>query len=159
MNRIKQIMLKLAGLEGSTPHISLSFAIGVFIGFSPFLGMHTMIALALCFITRLNKPALLIGNFLNMPWILVPYYTFATWIGSRLLGIPGRSFPPDMTLSRVFSVEFMEWIISQWVLLIPAFVGSTILAGLLALIAYKTASFFLNRLRSSSLKMSETQDA
>ena len=94
-----------------------------------------------------------------MPWILVPYYTFATWLGTKLLDMPGRGLPTDMKLSGIFSVEFLEWIASQWVLLIPAFVGSSLLAAFLAVIAYKTASLSLNRFRKSGTEIPDTLDA
>ena len=159
MSRIKQILVKLASLEGTTRLISLSFAIGVFIGFSPFLGLHTLMALTLCVLTRLNKPALMIGAFLNLPWILVPYYTFATWLGTVILDMPGRSFPAQLGLTDIISREFLEWLFSQWVLLIPAFTGSLLLSAILALLAYKAAAVFLNRYRSSGLKMKNAMDS
>jgi len=68
MSKFEHITVKLASLEGSTKHISLSFAMGVLIGFSSFMGLHTIIALSLCFLTKLNKPALMIGCFFNIPW-------------------------------------------------------------------------------------------
>lgn len=158
MSTFKNIAVKLASLEGSTDHISISFAIGVLIGFSPFMGLHTMIALALCFLTKLNKPSLLIGCFINMPWITVPYYTFSAWLGTLILGMPGIVFPPGLRLSDILSRDFLGWIASQWVMLIPTFAGSILLAGVLALLAYIAANMALVKFRSPEMKLAKPLD-
>ena len=149
MYKLKRILLKLGTLEGSKHHLSLSFAIGVLIGFSPFLGLHTAIALALCFLTGLNKPALMIGTFLNMPWIIPAYYSFSTWLGSVILDMPGTGLPAGLGFRDLFSTEFARWIASQWILLIPAFVGSMIMATVLAVVAYILVFSLLARIKPS----------
>ena len=158
MSKFKQFVHKLSSLEGSTKNVSLSFAIGVLIGFSPFIGLHTIIALTLCLLTTLNKPALMIGCFLNMPWIVIPYYSFATWMGSLLLGIPGTAIPTGLHLSEILSREFAGWIMSQWVLLLPAFAGSFLLASILAVTAYITATLLLAKFRSPEIVMAKKLD-
>ena len=65
-------------------------ALGVFFGFSPILGLHTVLGLALAFVFGLNRVAVLLGVYSNLPWILPPYYTLAT-IARR--GAPGRRRP------------------------------------------------------------------
>ncbi len=156
MINFKKIVLKLASLKGSTRNISLSFSIGVLIGFSPFLGLHTIIGLSLCFLTRLSKPALLTGIFVNLPWITVPYYAFATWLGTLVLGMPGTSFTPGWNLSYVMKPEFRTWLVSKWVLLIPAFAGSILLSILLAALAYLAVSVALGKFRSVAANSSVT---
>ena len=49
-----------------------AFALGVFFGFSPFLGLHTIMALALAFALNLNRVATLLGVYSNLPWIIAP---------------------------------------------------------------------------------------
>src|SRR6266545_3708513 len=44
-----------------------AFALGCLVGFSPFLGLHTLIALTLAFVFDLNRVATLLGP------LLVPY--------------------------------------------------------------------------------------
>ena len=112
MVSFNKIAAKLASLEGNTHNISLSFAVGILIGFSPFWGFHTAMALSLCFLTRLNKPALMIGTFVNMPWIAVPYYAFATWLGEMIVRMRGLGVPPRIGLSFILSRQFLEWIVS-----------------------------------------------
>src|SRR5829696_3796498 len=62
-----------------------AYALGVFFGFSPFLGLHTILGLVFAFALSLNRVAVLLGVYSNLPWILVPYYTLATLLGATIL--------------------------------------------------------------------------
>ena len=57
----------------------------MFFGFSPLLGLHTIGALAVAFVFNLNRVAVLLGVYSNLPWIIVPYYALATMLGALLL--------------------------------------------------------------------------
>lgn len=70
-----------------------AFALGVFLGFSPFLGLHTILGLALAFALNLNRVAVLLGVYSNLPWILPPYYAAMTLAGAAVLG---AEVPPDV---------------------------------------------------------------
>ncbi|HEY3886316.1 MAG TPA: DUF2062 domain-containing protein, partial [Vicinamibacterales bacterium] len=52
-----------------------AFALGVLIGFSPLLGVHTLLGVVLAFALNLNRVAVLLGVYSNLPWILPAYYT------------------------------------------------------------------------------------
>src|SRR6187401_2575634 len=62
-----------------------AYAVGVFFGFSPFLGLHTVLGLVVAFAFNLNRVAVLLGVYSNLPWILPAYYTLATTVGAALL--------------------------------------------------------------------------
>ena len=55
-----------------------AFAVGVFFGFSPLLGLHTILAIIVAFVLGLNRVAVVAGVYSNLPWIIAPYYTLAT---------------------------------------------------------------------------------
>ena len=57
---------------------ALAYAVGVFFGFSPLLGLHTVLGLIVAFLFNLNRVAVLLGIYSNLPWILPAYYTLAT---------------------------------------------------------------------------------
>ncbi len=63
-----------------------AFAMGVFFGFSPFLGFHTMLAIIVAFCFDLNRVAALLGVYSNLPWIIAPYYAIVTMIGAKIIG-------------------------------------------------------------------------
>jgi uncharacterized protein (DUF2062 family) len=69
-----------------------AFALGVFFGFSPLLGLHTLLGLAFAFALNLNRVAVLFGVYSNLPWILPAYYTAATLAGAAILG---AEVPPE----------------------------------------------------------------
>jgi uncharacterized protein (DUF2062 family) len=72
---------------------ALAYAVGVFFGFSPFLGLHTVLGLVVAFAFSLNRVAVLLGVYSNLPWILPAYYTLATMLGATLLGV---DVPPGL---------------------------------------------------------------
>ena len=69
------------------PHrTALAFGAGVFIAFSPLLGLHTVMAIATAFAFGLNRVAVLAGAWINA-WALVPCYTFGTFLGAWILRV------------------------------------------------------------------------
>jgi uncharacterized protein (DUF2062 family) len=114
------------------PHkIAASFSLGVFIGMSPLLGMHTLLGIVFAWQFKLNKLVTLIGVYVTNPWTIVPIYTFGTWIGTKLLGV-SQSIPKmnwsHMTLKiLIHEFEF---------LLLPFIVGSTFVGAISALATY-----------------------
>jgi uncharacterized protein len=84
---IRRTLQLLILIQDTPRRTALAFAVGVFLGFSPLLGAHTLLALLVAYLFRLNKIGLLVGVYLNNPWLIVPYYGFATWFGVKLTGI------------------------------------------------------------------------
>jgi hypothetical protein len=85
--RFRRVVQLLLHVE-ETPHrTALAFGIGIFIAFSPFLGIHMGIALLVAFLFRLNRVAILLGTYLNNPWTLAPMYLAGTSLGCFLLGV------------------------------------------------------------------------
>ena len=66
---------------------AVAYAVGVFFGFSPFLGLHTILGLVVAFAFNLNRVAVLLGVYSNLPWILPAYYTLATMLGAAVLRV------------------------------------------------------------------------
>jgi uncharacterized protein (DUF2062 family) len=148
---IQQWLDHLLHIHDSPQRTAAAYALGVFFGFSPlppFLGLHTALALAFAFVFNLNRVAVLIGVYSNLPWILAPYYTLTTMMGAKLLGmhVP-ESFATRLehlfSLS-VFHGEFWRRLVDLlrpfvW----PFAVGSLIGAVVLALVAYRVALAFV----------------
>src|SRR4029450_11182615 len=80
---------RLLAIDDPPERTALAFSIGVFIAFSPFLGLHTIIATAIAFAFRFNKIAIYTGTFLNNPFLtLVPIIIASYGVGALLLGLP-----------------------------------------------------------------------
>jgi len=82
----------LLHIHDSPRRTAAAFAVGVFWGFSPFLGLHTVLGLVCAFLFRLNRVAVVVGAYVNLPWMVAPYYTLATLAGARALGV---RLPPN----------------------------------------------------------------
>ena len=116
-----------------------AFAVGVFFGFSPYLGLHTVLGLAVAFAFNLNRVAVLLGVYSNLPWILPAYYSIGTLAGAALLQI---DVPPGVLKELTDAVTDASWRRFRQVattlrpLAWAYFVGSTIGSILLAIGAY-----------------------
>lgn len=117
-----------------------AFALGVFFGFSPLLGLHTILGIALAFILNLNRIAVVLGVYSNLPWILPAYYTLATILGAAILG---TEVPPRLLQDLNSAVSDVSWVgfrdLGQTLApLIWAYtLGSTLGAAALSAIAYR----------------------
>ena len=127
-----------------------AYALGVFFGFSPLLGLHTVLGLIFAFALNLNRVAVLLGVYSNLPWILVPYYTLMTWLGATILR---TELPPGVLDQLHEGLENRSWIEFRTaaVALKPVLwaftLGSLIGAVLLALIAYRVSFAMITRHR------------
>lgn len=121
-----------------------AFAVGIFYGFSPFLGLHTALGLITAFVFNLNRVAVVAGVYANLPWFLAPYYTLTTMAAAWALGV---DLPPHFgpTLVGLFDLSFVqgEFWRGLWTLvsplLWPFILGSTFGALILAGISYNLA--------------------
>lgn len=125
---------KLAAIfsvKDSPKKIAISFAVGVFIGMSPILGLHTVLGIAAAWIFRLNKFVTIIGVYITNPWTIVPIYTFATWFGAKLLGV--NKIIPSIDWNNI-SFNYLLNEMSH--LLLPFIFGTTLLGFLSAIAGY-----------------------
>jgi uncharacterized protein (DUF2062 family) len=117
-----------------------AYAVGVFFGFSPFLGLHSVLGLMSDFILNLNRVAVVLGVYSNLPWILPAYYTLATVAGAGLLR---ADVPPGLLEQLTAAATKGSWSDIRHIarslkpLLWSYTVGSTLGAALLAAVAYR----------------------
>ena len=127
---------------GESPRwAATSLAVGVFLSFSPLVGLQIIIAVGLAWLVRFNRVLLFVGLCSNLPWIAPAYYAAATEAAAWALGLPAPS-RLAMRFGQIFSISFMtlEFWRNVSLLLLPLFwpfvIGSTLAAGVLALVAY-----------------------
>ena len=144
---------KLLHIEDTPERTALAYAVGIFLGFSPFLGFHTLLGVAAAFLFKLNRVAVLLGVWSNSPLWLVPYYTMATWVGMWVVKfrIDGQA------IKEIFQTGmaqgFVEWgfwsqLLSHYGLLLSFTIGSLILAIFLGLVAYPLSLKWIKFYRS-----------
>jgi uncharacterized protein len=132
---------RLLALDDPPERTALAFSIGVFIAFSPFLGLHTIAATLVAFIFRFNKIAIFAGTFLNNPFLtLVPIIIVSYALGALLLGRPLRIPPEGIELIKdphlLTAAYYRELFGHGWYLIMPFALGSSILSLVCPLIAY-----------------------
>ena len=86
IDKLKQKFKEILSLDAHPGHIAAGFAVGVFISFTPFFGLHTPLAIALAFIFRLNKLTCLTGAWVNTPLTVVPVLAASYKLGRALQG-------------------------------------------------------------------------
>lgn len=119
-----------------------AYAVGVFFGFSPFLGLHTVLGLVVAFAFNLNRVAVLLGVYSNLPWILPAYYTLATMLGATILNVdvpPGLLKDFREALTDASWGQFRSLAKTLTPLVWSYALGSTIGGVALALAAYRAS--------------------
>ena len=115
-----------------TPHrLALSFAVGIGIGTSPPLGLHTIMGVAACFLYRFNRFPLFAGIFVTNPWTIIPIYSFALWLGAVVMGVDLGAVNVDWK-----AITFATLLDDLRVVIAPYFVGTTLVSLASSVISY-----------------------
>jgi len=148
--RFRQRLTAVLHLDEEPSRLAASMAVGVFIGITPFYGLHTFLALLAAFLFRLNKVATITGAWINLPWFAPFVYGFCLTLGEALLsgdfsrfswtGLSGlassaggylRASPRENAGALYRMVWDMLFTASR-----PLFVGTTLVGLVLAVMAY-----------------------
>ena len=132
---------RLLAIDDPPERTALAFSIGVFIAFSPFLGLHTIMATVVAFLFRFNKIAIYTGTFINNPFFtLVPIIIASYAVGAFILGRP-LSIPDEglelLKNPRIFTGDYYRQLFLQsWNIVWPFSVGATALSVVCSVLAY-----------------------
>jgi len=141
---IKQQFKKMLSLDAHPGHIATGFAIGVFISFTPFFGIHTPLAIALAFIFRLNKVTCITGAWVNTPLTIFPVLAGSYKLGELMLGHkPARFHVTNLEWSHL--KPYAEAII----------LGSTVIGFFAALAGYALCYWLVVALRKKDPALGE----
>lgn len=124
--------------EGSNATKAKSIALGIFIGFSPFWGFHTVLALSLPIYFRLNKML----TFLFAQITIAPLIPFFVYI-SLIIGAPFVNGRTDFG-NQEFNLKMAKNNLIQYV------VGSLVLASITAIVLGTTSYLLMNRLSNKN---------
>jgi hypothetical protein len=135
----------LLHIHDSPRRTALAYAVGVFFGFSPLFGLHTVLALLVAFLFGFNRVAVILGVYTNLPWFVAPYYTLTTVGAARMLGV---RLPPhfahqlrtlfDQSLfSREFWLELTNLLSPLiWPYTLGSLAGALVLGALAFVVAW-----------------------
>ena len=146
--RLRRAFAVLFHVEDSPHRIALAFGVGVFIAFSPLLGLHTVMALGIALAFRLSKAAMILGIYVNNPWTIAPMYMGGTLLGCLFLGV---------STDELGAIRFDEhgWAFYRTLMhqlepyVWPFVVGNTVLGVVCGTLAYVVLRRVLERRRRS----------
>jgi uncharacterized protein (DUF2062 family) len=141
----------LLHIHDTPERTAAAFGVGVAIGFSPFVGLHTLIGLVVAIVFNLNRVAVFAGLWVNLPWFMGPYYAATTALGCW---ITGTAMPPQF-LSQLQAI----WALAAWrdrmvafghllrPLLLPYTLGALIGAVPIGFVTYRGTLAFIHARR------------
>lgn len=140
----KERFNKILSLDSHPRHIATGFAVGVFISFTPFFGIHTPLAIAAAFLFRLNKLTCITGAWINTPITVLPVLGLSYKIGRVLLGHP----PGELKIRN------LEWLTLKKHAA-SLVLGSSIIGFVLAVAAYFICYWLIVRIRKKDEALEE----
>lgn len=145
----RYLALRLSRLSASPHSVAAGFAIGVAVAWTPFLGVHIILALALGFLLRVSLVAAALGTAVANP-LTLPFIWASTWeIGHLILGRRDAAAMAHVDFgSLLHHMDFRQ----LWrPVLEPMVVGSTVPAALSATIAYLGVFILMRAMRRQRL--------
>ncbi len=150
-----------------TPHrIALGVAVGVFVAWTPFYGLHMVLIVAVSALLRANKvvgvPLAWLSNPATAPVNLLCY-----WIGCRMLGVKGNeakvagAIKDAFAPGRGFFTRLVDFFHGLEDVFLPWLVGSVIfglvIGGLTYLLTYKAVAAFRRHRQARRLAVAQDQ--
>ena len=89
---LRQRFLKI---RGEPREIGLGFALGIFIGMTPFMGFHTASAVFLAALFKWNKIAAAAAVWISNPATAPFVYGFTYYVGAKATGLDKTNGAPD----------------------------------------------------------------
>ena len=132
---------RLLAVDDPPERTALAFSVGVFIAFSPLLGLHTIMATVAAFAFRFNKIAIYTGTFINNPFLtLVPIIVASYAVGALVMGRP-LSLPPGalelLKEPHLLTAAYWRQLFDHlWDVVLPFSIGGTVLSVVCSLAAY-----------------------
>ena len=134
LHKVKKTYNLLLYEHGSPRRLALAFSLGIFIGVSPFVGLHTLLAIIFSYLFRLNKPAALLGTLVFNP-LLAPFLIFFSLeIGSWILLYRHITLPTLTEINTLLKEPNWQELFNEF--FFPYFLGSLILGAILAFVAF-----------------------
>jgi len=144
----KKKLYSILSLDSHPGHIAAGFAVGVFISFTPFFGIHTPLAVAAAFLFRLNKLTCITGAWINTPITVLPILGLSYKLGMVMRGHPAGELP----LQGGFEWHNLEKYAK------PLILGSSLLGFCAAVLAYFVCYYLVVRFRARDVAQAELDE-
>ena len=144
-NRIRRIYERFVKIRGRPREIALGFALGIFIGMTPTMGIQMLIAVFFAAILKWSKISAAFGVLITNPFTSPFIYGLTYIVGAKLLGMKAAMTLPD---------ELTWSIVKEMLKNAPAIFGALTVGGILiglplAVLCYYLSFAAVNRYRQS----------
>jgi hypothetical protein len=158
--KYKETLSKLTKLQGGPRYIAMGVAIGVFIGITPTIPFHTILAIIMAFILRGSKPAAIISVWISNP-ATIPFFYYASYKTGHLFLLE-TSEKPQLNL-LLNALKSSTPLVEKWNIIETFFhhhfetactilAGGVILAIIPAILSYFVTLRSLNTYSNMKLK-------
>lgn len=121
-------------IRGNPREIALGFALGIFIGMTPFMGLHTAIAIFVAALVKWNKFAAAIAVWITNPVTAPVIYSVTYLVGARIVD-PDQAF----VMPNRFDLETLISLVKMG----PDFLWILLIGGIVAGLPLAVAAYFL----------------
>jgi uncharacterized protein (DUF2062 family) len=132
-SKFKEDIIRFNRQGVSGGEIAFGIALGTFIGFIPMIGVHTVLAIGLAYILRLNPLMLLLGTQISNPFSFPFLLYISVEAGNVILHrkLLGISFSRE--------INYVDYYI------IPLIIGSIVIGTIVSGVSYLLVKKFLKR--------------
>ena len=128
---VRDRLQSLMKLDDPPHKLAFAFSLGIFIAFSPWVGLHILSCILFAWIFRVSKFVVITASFVNNPWTIVPIYALCIWAGLKMTGAHGSV--PDIAWSELtFTNAYGILQPYLWSFI----VGTVVIGAIAALISY-----------------------
>jgi uncharacterized protein (DUF2062 family) len=164
--RVRRFLVWLVRLRGSPEAIAGGAAVGMFVAFTPTMGVQTVLALALATVVNANRPVAIVPIWITNPVTAAPIYAFTYYVGSffwpgprvsvvaRALADASRELASlDALALRQQLGVFLDLGVDVFAALT---IGGILVGGIAAAIAYPLTLRLVVRLRARPIRRRRT---
>lgn len=156
--RVRERVTGILHLDEEPSRLAMGLAVGVFIGVTPFFFLHTLLAVVVALVFRLNMAATITGAWINLPWFAPFVYAFCLKLGEAVLSGDVRAWRLGelteaagtflQTSARDHAGTFFQMMWNAFfVASTPLFLGTTIVGGAAAIVTYFVALGAIREIR------------
>jgi uncharacterized protein (DUF2062 family) len=148
-DRFRSLVERIKKLQGDPGYIAMGMAIGVFVGVTPTIPFHTVIAVALAFVLKGSKPAAAIGVWFANPVTIPIFYIGSFKLGTLILNKP---IPFDVKFESIKELMTLGLDVT-----IAMVVGGAILGIIPAIASYFLTYRFMVIVREKAKKRKDSR--
>ena len=129
-NSYQKVLERLDSLKGTPDEIAKGFATGVAMSFTPFVGFHLLLCIAITKLSGQNGVAAALGTLFGNPWTFPFIWLLTLHLGLLILGTDAPSQPPEFKIlfvemfHNVLELDAKAFFKDIWPVFLPMLVGS-----------------------------------